>query len=207
MVNAVQTRNVQPFYAGEPTREQMTDMAYDPDFWRSFTVLEATPLEQGIEADLEARVSLEKQYANFNHPERMAAIQEQLTEDKLTKSLQSYAGEMVLLCFWDDDYVPGVKELLFARKLAKTLEDKEVRGGLIFLSLEASEQAWQESLDRKRIRYVGQHLRLGKGLQSSIAQRYGVSQSPYFVLIGTEGEIVLQGSELPKRSEIEELLE
>ncbi|MEM7654709.1 MAG: carboxypeptidase-like regulatory domain-containing protein [Bacteroidota bacterium] len=206
MVNQV-VPDATPFYGGEPTAEQMAQTSYDPAFWRRYTVLQATPLEQDIEADLAARVSLEEQFANYNQPDRILAIQEQLTEDRLERYLNSYRGQAVLLCFWDKGYVPGVQELLFARKLAKTLEGKSLQGGLIFLACEASEQKWQQTLDRKQMRYLGQHLRLARGLDSPIAQRFGATDSPYFVLLSPNREVILQGSKLPKRSEIETLVE
>ena len=206
MVNQIRTSGIQPFEGSEPTQEQMAAIPYDPKFWEGYTVLKATPLEQDIEQDLANRISLEKQFQGYNQQDKLIEIQDQLMSSKLDNLLDRYTGQPVLLCFWDSDYKPGLKEILFARKLAKEYADTKLSIGLVFLSLDRSEVAWSEAIRKYRL-YAGHHIRLAKGAKASISQRYGVSGSPFFVLLDQDRKPIIQGAELPKRSTIDELVE
>lgn len=206
MVNEIQTSNVRAFEGGEPSQAKMAEMPYDPSFWKNYTVLKATPLEEEIRHDLAQRVSLEEQFRQYNEQDKLVEIQDQLMITKLDNLLRRYQGQPVLLCFWDSGYKPGLKELLFARKLAKEYSDVDLSMGLIFLSLDKSEAEWNATIRKYRL-FAGQHIRLAKGLQSALAQRYRVRSSPHFVLLDSAGKVIIEGSELPKRSQIDDLMQ
>jgi hypothetical protein len=68
MVNEIQTEGVRPLKKEETVRfgeslEQQS-FAYDPDFWKNYNVIQATPLQHKIRKDLEKEEKLEEQFEN-----------------------------------------------------------------------------------------------------------------------------------------------
>ncbi|WNJ16777.1 carboxypeptidase-like regulatory domain-containing protein [Pontibacter sp. G13] len=204
MVNEIQLTGFQPFTGRQPSREKMQEMKFDEAFWENYSVLKATPLESQIARDLDARVPLEDQFALANGTGSTPALQDELARQRLKQLLDQYAGTPVIIGFWDHEFKPGIGDLLRARKLAKTYADKPI--ALILVSLEPSEEQWRADIRKKGL-YVGDHLRLGTGVASSIAQAYGVTGSPYFVLLGQTGTILLKGDELPSKRKVEQAMD
>lgn len=62
MINDIQLFDVSKVLVKEPNKEFLDSMEYHPDFWKSYTVLEATPLNDQIVSDLSKRLELEKQF-------------------------------------------------------------------------------------------------------------------------------------------------
>lgn len=206
MVNEIQTKSYKKLSGSMPDEAELAAIPYDPGFWNTYTVLQATPLEQDIQQDLEARISLDDQFRGDDRTGKLSQIQDEMMTRRLDRMLATQGNQPILLCFWDSNYKPGLKELLFAKKLAKEYSGTNVRASLIFISLDRNEAEWDAAIRKYRL-YLGQHLRLAKGLQAGIAKRYGVTGSPYFVLMDKSKSIILQGSELPKRSQIGDLME
>ncbi|MEM7371589.1 MAG: carboxypeptidase-like regulatory domain-containing protein [Bacteroidota bacterium] len=205
MVNEIQTQHFQKVDGEMPTESTLAAIPYDPNFWNNYTVLQATPLEQGIKQDLEARISLEDQFSGDDRTGQLSEIQDELMSQKLERMLTINTNQPTLLCFWDSHYKPGLKELLFARKLAKEYGETDIRVRLIFISLDRNEADWDAAIRKYRL-YAGQHMRLAKGVNAGIARKYGVTGSPYFVLMDKRQNIIIQGAELPKRSHIDDLM-
>lgn len=203
MVNGIQTEGVEPFVGDEPTAGSMAQSQYDPDFWESYTVLAATPLETRIERDLSQRLSLERQFQAEGDPSDNPQVQDLRAQRQLDQMLADLRGTPVLLAFWDHSYQPGLKDLWRVRQLVVNTPDLPL--GLIFLSVDQDDQTWRNAIRDKKL-YAGEHLRLGSGLASPVAQRYQVEQSPYLILLDQNGQTLWRGGELPKAKEIEELL-
>lgn len=203
MVNSLDLYPKVPLSGKEPGREALDAMPYHPEFWETYSVLQATPLEQKIARDLADRVNLQQQFAAGDEAETSPAFQDQLDQRQLSQLQAKYAGHLTVLCFWDGAYKPGVQTLLRGRKLYKTYYEKPP--GLIFISLEATEAAWLAAIRKKQL-YLGSHMRLRRGLQSPIAAQYGVTGSPTFILLGPDGTELMRTEDLPKVKEIEKVL-
>jgi hypothetical protein len=204
MVNGIETEDITPFVGDEPTAASMARMTYDPAFWAGYTVLAATPLEGRIETDLAKRLSLEQQFRANDHPSDHPQAQDIRAQRQLDDLLTQLVGTPVLLAFWDHSYEVGLQDLWRARKLITNTPELPL--GVIFLSLDRNDQTWRNAIRDKKL-YAGEHLRLGLGLQSPIARRYGVSGSPFLVLLNGQGQTIWQGHELPSAKEIETLIE
>lgn len=203
MTNGIQKSGFKPFEGSEPTHEKMAKIPYDPDFWKGFTVLTATPLENNIKEDLTSEIELEVQFEKYHQQGKAPELQDVLASQQFAHLLNQQSNQALLLLFWDSKYLPGIKEILLARKLLKTYKNNPI--GLVFLSLDENIELWKRTI-RKRKLYGGQHIWLAKGLKSTIAKQYGVSDSPFFVLLDRDQKVVSSGKKPPKSHEIQELM-
>jgi peroxiredoxin len=204
MVNEVKTEGFTPFEGGEPHEGLMRQVKYDPGFWENYTVLRATPLERRIEADLSDRWELEQQFLSHNANQPAPEVQEIKAEQQFERLLADYQGHPVLLVFWDSDYDPSWRELWRVRRLLQNMPEDPV--GLVFISTDTDDRNWRRAIREKKLT-VGEHLRLGWGLDSPVAQRYGVRNIPSLVLLDRAGELLWQGETWPKQKDMELLLE
>lgn len=62
MVNDIQLHDVEKNSGGEPSKETLDEMEYDPEFWSNYNSLKSTPLNQKIVEDLTKRQSLDQQF-------------------------------------------------------------------------------------------------------------------------------------------------
>jgi hypothetical protein len=68
MINEIQTEGVRPLKKEDAIRLGMSleqqPFAYDPDFWKNYNMIQATPLQNKIRKDLEREGKLEEQFEN-----------------------------------------------------------------------------------------------------------------------------------------------
>lgn len=203
MVNEVLTEGFTPFTGPEPYERLMQQVKYDPGFWENYTVLASTPLENRIEKDLSARWDLEQQFLSFNRDPDAPEVQELRAERQLQQLQADYAGYPMLLVFWDHAYEPSWRDLWRVRRLLQKAPQDPL--GLVFISLDEDQGLWQRAIREKKLT-VGEHLRLGQGLRSPLAQRYGVSEVPYLVVLDRSQKVLWQGSQWPSHREVEAIM-
>ena len=203
MTQEIRTKNLKPFTGQQPTAEQMKRVMYDPDFWNRYSVLQATPLEQEIESDLARRFPLGQQFDQTQTENLLPDVQDWLAQQHLEALLKHHRGRVILLGFWNSQYSPGLSDLVRARRLLKRYEEEPIT--VVLISTDDNDYLWQEAIRKKRL-YGPEHVRLGLGTGSPVAQSYGLSAVPYFVLLGPQGEILLTGIEIPEADRLESVL-
>lgn len=204
MVNGIELNPSEVLTGKEPSATELDLMPYAPAFWEQYAVLQATPLEEQISRDLAANVALQQQFEEGESIQAQPELQDALDLQQFAQLQDKYSGNLMVLCFWDGSYQPGVQTLLRGRKLFKAYAARPP--GLVFLSLDTNEAAWLAAI-RKRKLYLGSHMRLRRGGRSPIARRFGVSASPTFILLGPDGAELMRTADLPKVKEIEAVLE
>jgi hypothetical protein len=203
MTQEIRTENLTPFTGQQPTAEQMKRVLYDPAFWGRYSVLQATPLEQEIEADLARRFPLGQQFDQAQTENLLPDVQDWLAQRHLEALLQHHQGRIILLGFWDSYYSPGLSDLVKARRLLKRYQEEPIT--VVLISTDENDYLWKEAIRKKRL-YGPEHVRLGQGMGSPVAQSYGLKSVPYFVLLGRKGEILLAGSKIPDLDQLESVL-
>lgn len=204
MVNEIQTAGLIPFRGKEPDKAELLALPYDPTFWDSYNMLKATPLEREIETDLAARMPLESQFLNFNRQITDPDYQDRVQEETYEQILTHNRGKLIFVYFWRSDKLPGLRDLLLARKLVKQYHDRPV--ALVFISFDESEESWQKTIDKWGL-YAGSHLRLAKGADSRLARKLGVTDIPYYLVIDREGNTALKTEKLPANSQLKAEIE
>ena len=194
LVHEIVRRGMTPLGSREPGEAALAAAPYDPAFWAGYPELAATPLEAAIAADLAARWPLEQQFALRAGETLPPAVQDRLSEAQLDRLLASQRGQAMALVFWDSQAEPSLRDLLRVRKLVQATGAQGL--GLVFLSLDQDPALWQAAIRQRRL-FAFDHLRLGQGRASPLAQRYGVGDLPWLVLLDPQGTARWQGTGLP----------
>lgn len=200
MTQEIRTENFVVFKGEEPEEAEMAKVPYKEGFWKQYSVLAATPLENRIEADLASRMPLSQQFAGKILP---ADLQDQLATRYFEQWLDRQSGRIVIVGFWNSQYDPSIKELLKARRLMKKFQ--EVPFSLLLISTDKDDTSWQNAIRKKRL-YGIDHLRVGHGLSSRLCQELAVLGEPYFIMYGPSGERLFSGSVLPRADQIKSIL-
>ncbi|GAB4423134.1 MAG: hypothetical protein OHK0039_39630 [Bacteroidia bacterium] len=179
----------------EPGEAALRAVPYTPTFWAAYPILAATPLEEDIARDLSSRLPLNEQFRYSQLDHLPGPVADRLSEIQIERLLAQYRGQPVLLVFWDANYEPGVKDLLRIRQLVQHYGQATL--GLVMVSLDADETAWRAAIERRQLAALD-HFRLAQGVAAPLTRRYGVTGSPYFVLLDGAGQPVLQGASLPR---------
>ncbi len=203
LINSIKEVEKPPFRGQTFSQEVLSKVPYDPAFWETYPILAATPLEAQIERDLSARLDLENQFNAQAGLEDGPAKAEQLAEARLASIRSQYQGYPMLLVFWDATYEPSLKDAWRVRKALRSVPEEPV--AIVFISTDRDAGTWQRAI-RSRKLYLGEHLRLGYGVESPIAKRHHVQALPHLVLQDRNGKTIWQGSDWPKSKELERIL-
>lgn len=201
MVSEVKTDIKKVIKTPEPDAEALKQVPYDPDFWINYNTLAATPLEEAIEKDLAKRMPLEKQFTNFNEPD--AETLDWLQVQNFNRLLEENRDKHILVYFWKSSSLPGIRQLLLARKLAKSYTGAPLI--LVFASMDTDEESWRKSV-RNRGMYVGYNFYLPGGANSPLAKQYGVSSVPHYLVLGPGNEVLLNTGQLPPKKQLKDVL-
>ena len=106
------------------------------------------------------------------------------THDAL--SLSSLRGKLVYLNFWKSTSGPCLYDLAYQQDLLAQFAGREVV--FVSVNLDDNEVNWQQFVEKRKL--TGPQLWAAGGLQSSLAQAYGLQELPAYVLIGEDGTIL-----------------
>lgn len=200
MTNAILTEGeFTPFKGGEPTREQLNGIGYNPNFWDNYSVLKATPLEDQIAEDLAARLPLEDQFANYNrlqvNPDSLSAI----AVSQYQKIVNAYRGRLLYVLFWDSRNKASIAEVKATRELAYQYMGMGVT--FFFISTDEDAEVWEQA----RLRYApktGEHLHAATGGDATLLKRLGVDTLPYHFVIAPNGHVLREEILLPSNRKL-----
>lgn len=176
-----------PIKGGEPTKERLLGIGYNPVFWDDYSILAATPLEEKIAADLAVQTPLEEQFANYNRlyndPDSLSAL-EWSQFDKIT---QAYRGKLLYVLFWNSRNKASVKEVLATRDLAYRYMGLGVT--FFFISTDEDEATWEHA--RNKYAPAGaEHLHAATGAESDLMRQFGVEMLPHYFVIAPNGKLL-----------------
>ncbi len=201
MVNNIKTENPSPIKGMSLSKESLNQIPYRPDFWNNYTVLKATPLEGEIERDLAERFPLDTQFRQINNPG--IEIEDYLLTQSFNRILEENINNHVLVYVWRSGGLPKMREVLLARKLVKSYRGSPV--AIIFLSLDEDEEAWRKAVALRKM-YLGYNFRMTRQEKSRIAQKYGITSAPHYLVIGPGGKTLLNTNKLPDKNSLQEVL-
>lgn len=185
--NILQQGEFSPIKGGEPTKERLLGIGYNPVFWQEYSILSATPLEEKIAADLATQTPLEEQFTNYNrlynNPDTLNAI-EWSEFDKIT---QAYRGKLLYVIFWNSKNKAAVKEVQATRELAYRYMGLGVT--FFFISTDEDEATWEQA--RQKYAPAGaEHLHAATGSESDLIKRFSVESLPHYFVIAPNGKLL-----------------
>lgn len=183
-INEAITEGVEAFEGKEPGRLDLMEVNYDPGFWDTYNVLQATPLEDSLIKDLERRIPLETQFRTFNEREQRIELDSTVTEHFHTV-LKNSATKYILVEFWDWASIVDKDPKKFAKR-AKKLQKKGIRVWLVGLDIDEADflrgkERWYPTKgyvwvkgEKTGATLIPRHFRTGFGIGSKIPQEYEI---------------------------------
>ena len=199
MNNAIHPDNRQEIEGAEPTRQMLRKINYDSVFWKNYTVLKATPLEEEIIADLSAKLDLHKQFEAFNRLEEGA--ESVIKTPEFQSILEQYEGTPVYAVLWAGWSLPNFYELVPSPTLRKLIKKGKV--ALILVSLDATDAEWEMNRDINGFNQNGiMHHRLNFEFDSEITRKFFDSALPDYLLFDKLGALFDAEPPLPNATEV-----
>ncbi|OEK04799.1 carboxypeptidase-like regulatory domain-containing protein [Roseivirga misakiensis] len=199
LVNDIKTKSKVQFSAGEPSEEELRNINYDSLFWKSYTVLEATPLEQKIIDDLSKKVKLNKQFEAINRLKE--GVKTIVENTKFQQALTDMEEIPVYTVLWAKWSIPNFYDLIPSPYLRKMIKKGKVK--LLMVSLDENEQDW---LTNREIYgfdkpYIA-HKRVPLGFGDEIVMEFYKSIVPDFLMLNNSREIVDHSPPLPSEIDV-----
>ncbi|MEM9932043.1 MAG: carboxypeptidase-like regulatory domain-containing protein [Bacteroidota bacterium] len=181
----------------EPSWEELAAVPYEPDFWNSYNLIKASPVEEKAMKDLGTEISLDTQFKEYNQPS--SSTQDYLAAIAFKRALRQYKGRYVLVYWWTPERIPSIKDIIRARKIFASYQHIPV--SWVFIGCTTDEAAWRKGRKKQKL-FGGFHLQLQEGLQSKLATEHSIQGLPYYEVYSPEGEKIWSESSLPKPSQI-----
>ncbi|MEM6262301.1 MAG: carboxypeptidase-like regulatory domain-containing protein [Bacteroidota bacterium] len=171
MTNEIITDKVKGFRGKEPDRTELAKMAYHPEFWESYSVLKATPLENRIVADLAARMPLEDQY------------EESYQNSGLLSFTHAASLEQMLKPFWDKPIYLQFYDRVNMKKLnaARKLGYNYARSGIMFFFVYVDRDGkGLPAIIKKQDKVMRSGMLVTTPANSPLLKSYGITELPAF---------------------------
>ena len=181
----------------EPSWEELAAVPYEPEFWDSYNIIKASPLEEKAMEDLGTEISLDTQFKEYNQPS--ANTQDFLASIAFRRALRQYKGRYVLVYWWAPDKIPSIKDIIRARKIFSSYEHIPV--SWVFVGCTPDEAAWRKGRKKQKL-FGGFHIQLKQGLNSAMANEHNIQSLPFYEVYSPEGKKIWSESSLPKPSYI-----
>jgi len=200
---SVETRTdvTEKFTGREPGREELLKIPYDSVFWNNNAILKTTPLELEIIRDLGQGNSLDKQFYLYRQYEMNVSDGGRNGVEKFNWFKTDSKNKRILyLFFWEGDCKPYLVDVELAKRL-----HNNYRGQItfVFLSLEADEERWQQTLSKYNLTSDG-IINYRIGTNSEIQKSFMVKDTPAFILISRNGEVFDNHAKHPSNPLLEE---
>lgn len=196
-------QNVRPFSSKEPSKEELLQIHYDSLFWQNYNILKATPLEEKIVLDLQAKQNLSDQFKDFANLEKQNFLGAKADEVNFNQYLSAIRGTRpVYVDFWASWCGPCIAEMPASKQLVEKYKGKVA---FVYLSIDDDPKAWQKAKERYKLTspYV-KHFRIGA--TSDLADIFEVNSIPRYLLIDKKGNYVNTNAERPSSLDIEKQL-
>lgn len=201
MANEVVIDSFEKFRGREPSREQLQEIKYDSTFWKNYTILKSTPLEEKIVSDLGGNNSLVKQFEKFDSLEKKNFSAERMGEKEFERFRELSKDTRILyLDFWASWCAPCIQEMVSEKRLLQKYKDKI---SFVLLSIDRDEKAWKNAISKYKLALPGfHHYRIGP--DADLLKFFEVGTIPRYLLIKKNGEFYDLNAKRPSDPRLEQ---
>ncbi len=199
MVSELQMDDYQPINGKEPSAKQLLNIPFDPDFWQGYNQLKATPLEQQIAIDLQQHMPLDEQFRAFNARRGAIALEGEAAFDQM---LEYFKGRVTYVQFYHN---LALGKLNATRRLAKR---KYADGRVMVLFVYVDEKGnGLPALIRDKPEVMNSGLLILTKPGSSLLKRYGVTETPHFMILDRNGQVAVAKAKAPDEDSVTEQID
>lgn len=199
MINELTIKGNADFSMGEPSEEALRNVNYDSTFWKGYTVLQATPLEEKIINDLSKKVKLDKQFEAVNTLKE--GLQSIVENPNFQTLLVDFKDKPVYTILWAKWSIPNFYELIPSPYLRKMIKKGKIK--LLMVSLDEDEADWVTNREIYGLEksYIT-HKRISLGFGNEITQEFYKALMPDFFLVNGLGVIIDHSPPLPNQLDV-----
>lgn len=199
MINELTIKANADFSMGEPSEEALRNVNYDSSFWKGFTVLQATPLEEKIINDLSKKVKLNKQFEAVNTLKE--GLQSIVENPNFQALIKDFEGKPVYAILWAKWSIPNFYELIPSPYMRKMIKKGKIK--LLMVSLDEVEADWTTNREIYGLEksYII-HKRISLGYGNDITKEFYQALMPDFFLLNGLGTIIDHSPPLPNQLDV-----
>jgi thiol-disulfide isomerase/thioredoxin len=117
--------------------------------------------------------------------------------------LKKYSGNVLYIDFWASWCLPCRKEMHNSIKLRNEFQDKKI--SFIYLSIDKDPKNWKFAIKEEELNLQNNFL-ISSNTKSNIEKRFKINSIPHYVLVGRDGEIILDNAPGPGNRVIRDLI-
>lgn len=183
------------------SQEGLAGVPYDPEFWNSYNIVKANPLEEKIAEDLSKNIPLEEQYARNFEKEKELMLHLRKSRLEFNEITSDSTNDVVYVDFWASWCGPCLYEMQSTTDIVEEYQQKGVK--FLYASIDFNREKWKAMDDDLGL---GRYKSIWLGGNSEIQEQYAVETIPRY-LIFKNGELINDDAPRPSQPEFRKIMD
>ena len=109
-----------------------------------------------------------------------------------------YSGKVIYVDFWAPWCVPCMAEIPYSKELQELFKGKDVV--FLYLANNCKEDSWKATIANKKL--TGEHMLLTDNQYTLLADKFGITGIPHYVLIDKNGKLISKNATRPSEKDL-----